>query len=125
MWVLHGSAHARGIVCRCVDRSACLALFPRGDDRDRLGSQAPRSTRDCSWSRVSYSILRSGGGVLPSIHFQSVVLGDLLPPCALLAPIVATSLSFRQFSIEVAFEFIVEDNSEIRPPSFSIFSDAF
>ena len=95
-----------------VRRSKSLPYpFPRGDARDSLAWQVPNRLET---ARGLASRIRSADQGTESCRLQLLGRGPgrFVPACFLLRR--WQRLEFCQLSIEVAFQFIVEDNSEIR-----------
>ena len=80
---MHGSPHARGVVCRCVDRKACLAFF-----REVMPAIVSRGKFQIDAGLLVVTRLvfdpQIGQRNLAVYYLQSVVLCDLFPPRLLL-----------------------------------------
>ncbi len=80
---MRGGTHARGVVCRCINRKACLTLF-----RDVVPAIVSRGEFQIDTGLLVISRLvfdpQIGQRNFAVYNLQSVLLGDLLPPCVLL-----------------------------------------
>ena len=80
---MYSSTHARGIVCRCVDRKACLTLFCKVMAAIVSGGKFQIDAGLLVVTRLVFDP-QIGQRNLAVYYFQSVFLGDLFPPCVLL-----------------------------------------